>query len=556
MDGDVRSVLVEARATGIVLLLVTGRIRADLERHLDEPELFDCIVAENGAVLFFPDVARSVRLGSPPAPVFLDEMRRREIPFLAGECVVEIDAAHARDTLDVIRDLELPLVLAFNRGRAMVLPQATSKSTGLREALRALRRSPHNTLAIGDAENDHELLLAAEVGVAVEWGSRALQAVADRVLSGSGPADIAPFLREVLHKRRIQPGEAARRRIHLGIRRGGEPLALPPRDRTILVTGDSCSGKSWVAGLICEQLVLQHYCVCIIDPEGEYAAIESLPAVVVFDSKPAPPDLDDIERALRYPDVSVVVDLSPLGAEQKVDYARRLLERLQELRRSTGLPHRIVVDEAHYFLHDAEAAAALDLDQGGFLFVSYRPSLIDSAIVDSADIVVATRLSEPDEAAALQGRFRDTDGDGEWRERLAALGVGEAALLPGPAEFGGQLVPFSVSRRLTSHVRHRDKYRTVPVSLDHAFVFRGAGRVPRTARTLEEFITELGEHPVFGGHLRAHDFSRWLRGVFADRALATRIEAIEREWVRNPDARVHERIVAEIRDRYPEDSDE
>ena len=39
---------------------------------------------------------------------------------------------------------------------------------GARHAARIAR----NTVAVGDAENDHELLRLAEVGAAVEWGSR------------------------------------------------------------------------------------------------------------------------------------------------------------------------------------------------------------------------------------------------------------------------------------------------------------------------------------------------------------------------------------------------
>ena len=66
-----------------------------------------------------------------------------------------------------------------------------SKATGLRVALETLRLSARNTVAIGDAENDHELLRLAEVGVAVAWGSKALQAAADVVLDGSGPAAVA-----------------------------------------------------------------------------------------------------------------------------------------------------------------------------------------------------------------------------------------------------------------------------------------------------------------------------------------------------------------------------
>lgn len=43
----------------------------------------------------------------------------------------------------------------------MALPQGVSKATGLQAALNRLRLSPRNTVAVGDAENDHELLRLA-----------------------------------------------------------------------------------------------------------------------------------------------------------------------------------------------------------------------------------------------------------------------------------------------------------------------------------------------------------------------------------------------------------
>ena len=45
----------EARAQQIVVVLVTGRNLSDLRRVLTEEDLFDAIVAENGAVLAFPN---------------------------------------------------------------------------------------------------------------------------------------------------------------------------------------------------------------------------------------------------------------------------------------------------------------------------------------------------------------------------------------------------------------------------------------------------------------------------------------------------------------------
>ena len=175
-DPAVREAVGEARRRGIIVNLVTGRRLPDLHHVAGDLTCFDVIVAENGAVLEFPASGRHVLIGHAPSPGFLQELQRREIPFTAGESVVEADAQWAGPILEVIRLLEQPLILAFNRGRVMVLPQAIRKSTGLRQALLALRVSIHNTVGVGDAENDHDLLDACEVGVAVEWGSAALRA--------------------------------------------------------------------------------------------------------------------------------------------------------------------------------------------------------------------------------------------------------------------------------------------------------------------------------------------------------------------------------------------
>ena len=147
----------------------------------------DAVVAENGAVLDFPN-GHSRLLGNSPPAVFVEELSRRNLEFKAGQCVVELDAALAQQVLAVIRQLELPLALLFNRGRLMVLPQGVSKGAGLREALSTLRLSAHNAIGIGDAENDHDLLSTCEIGLAVQWGSAALQRMADAVLEGDWTA--------------------------------------------------------------------------------------------------------------------------------------------------------------------------------------------------------------------------------------------------------------------------------------------------------------------------------------------------------------------------------
>ena len=46
---------------------------------------------------------------------------------------------------------------------------------------------------------------------------------------------------------------------------------------------------------MCEQLILQGYSMCIIDPEGDYQTLDRLPGVVTLggdDPVPRPRDLD------------------------------------------------------------------------------------------------------------------------------------------------------------------------------------------------------------------------------------------------------------------------
>jgi hypothetical protein len=149
--------------------------------------------------------------------------------------------------LAVIRELELPLVLLFNRSCLMVLPQAISKATGFRTALTALRLSAHNAIAIGDAENDQELLAACEIGVAVAWGSAALQRNAEEIIRGDGPNAVAPYILQAAKSMRLPPDRVGRNKITLGVTDSGGQAEFAIRGRNVLITGDPRSGKSWVS---------------------------------------------------------------------------------------------------------------------------------------------------------------------------------------------------------------------------------------------------------------------------------------------------------------------
>jgi Helicase HerA, central domain len=116
-----------------------------------------------------------------------------------------------------------------------------------------------------------------------------------------------------------------RRRVHFGTLSTGEPLDLAIRGRNLLVGGDPKSGKSWIAGSLCEQLILQGYSLCILDPEGDYACLEALPGVIVHPMNSKDASFLGLERDLVHPDLSLVMDLSAAPQGDKPLLVRRLL---------------------------------------------------------------------------------------------------------------------------------------------------------------------------------------------------------------------------------------
>ncbi|HNP52081.1 MAG TPA: HAD family hydrolase [Nitrosomonas nitrosa] len=161
LDPAVRKAIRQARNRGVLVVIVTGRILSELRYVAGSLDFVDGVVAENGAVVSLPN-GHTMLLGQTPPVSLLKELTERCIDFKVGRCVVEIDANFSDVAITLIREMELPLAITFNRGRMMLLPASISKSCGLRELLNILGVSIRNAVGIGDAENDHELLNSCE----------------------------------------------------------------------------------------------------------------------------------------------------------------------------------------------------------------------------------------------------------------------------------------------------------------------------------------------------------------------------------------------------------
>jgi HAD superfamily hydrolase (TIGR01484 family) len=152
VDASTIDALERLKASGRKLLMVTGRELPDLKRVFDRPDLFDIVVAENGALLYFPETQEERPVALAPPAELVDELRMRGVqPLSVGRGIVATWTPNEATVLDCIRKLGLEWQIIFNKGAVMVLPPGVNKATGLTAALDALGLSPLNVLAIGDA---------------------------------------------------------------------------------------------------------------------------------------------------------------------------------------------------------------------------------------------------------------------------------------------------------------------------------------------------------------------------------------------------------------------
>ncbi|QDT39008.1 HAD family hydrolase [Stratiformator vulcanicus] len=550
LNPSVREAIGNARKSGVLVVIVTGRILSELRDVAGCLDFVDGVVAENGAVVAFPNGHVTV-LGAGPPLALITKLTERGIDFKVGRCVVEMDAEFADVAISLIREMQLPLAITFNRGRMMLLPPSISKSGGLRQLLDTLNVSVHNAIGIGDAENDHELLSCCDHGVAVSWGSARLKESADFVLEGDGVEAVADYIAGVSTEIRLPRAASIHHKVVLEEVGGQPPFEVSIRGRNVLVAGDTKSGKSWLAGLLIEQQILKTYTVCVFDPEGDYSSLASLPNTVSLGGGHMLPHDNDLKILLQQR-LSVVLDLSHLEHHQKREYICHHLPLVANHRRNYGYPHRIVLDECHYFLRSPRDNELLDFQLDGYTLVTYHPSELPAAILNSVEVVAATRLTESAEVDVLRDLF-DAKSDEyidshDWYEQLANLGINESALLPPTDEAEGRLRRFIVAPRLTDHVRHRSKYFDMPVAKEHEFVFTTNGQAfGESAATLRE-LTMAAKRvtaDVLSNHSRHHDFSRWIINLFCDRELANNVRKIESTM--NLDGDV-DRFLTELRD--------
>jgi HAD superfamily hydrolase (TIGR01484 family) len=522
VDGATVAALERVRASGRKLILVTGRILGDLDRVLPRIDLFDMVVAENGAVLYRPG-DRSKTLVSDKIPrSFIDQLRARGVsPLDEGEVLVATWEPNEVKVLSTIRDLGLELDVIFNKGAVMILPAGLNKGTGLRAALKVLQLSPHNAVGIGDAENDHAFLQICECSVAVANALPSIKERVDLVTTAERGAGVVELLHQ-LEGDDLDSIQArlSRHHLRLGTDSSGRPVGVSPFGPNVMIAGPSGSGKTTLATGILEQLVERGYQFCLLDPEGDYEGFEG-PIEIGGASRPPAPD--EVAKALPQPDRSVSVNLLGVPLEERPGFLVRLIPILDDLRGRFGRPHQLVIDESHHLM-PKEFNLSTWKSMQGTIFITVEPDSVALQALRSVEVLVAMG------GTADRTIERFARAVGASMPAAGSIRPGESeALMWNPHDSTGPIAIQS-QRGKNLSPRHSRKYMEAELPEDRSFYFRGPDqKLNLRAQNLKLFIqTAAGvDDATWLYHLHLKDYPRWIGEALKDQSLASEIAKIE-----------------------------
>jgi hydroxymethylpyrimidine pyrophosphatase-like HAD family hydrolase len=518
VDGATIEALQEVKASGRKLILVTGRDLPDLQRVFPELDLFDLVVAENGALLFNPARKEETPLCEAPSPEFVARLQELGVsPLSVGRTIVATWEPNEKAVLQAIQELALELHIIFNKGAVMVLPGNVNKAWGLERALKPLCLSLHNVVGIGDAENDQAFLSACGCAVAVANALPTVKAKADLVVADHGAGVIE--LAHLLTKSDLRMPGIPRTQPTLGTTGDDKRVLISPFETT-LITGSSGSGKSTIATAILEQIRDLGFQFCVIDPEGDYAEFPD--AVVIGDAKQEP-GLKEIVALLRKPEVSVVVNLLAVDPADRPRFLANFLPEIAKLRSETGRPHWILLDEAHHCLPAKWDPAPVTLPQElpAAIAVTVHPEAVARDFLDLVSTVIGVgdgALTPIEAFCTATGRSAPKNTADRQPDQIYLL------------TRDGTLDAVTPIKPKEKQKRHARKYADGSLGEDRSFYFRGPdGALNLRAQNLSTFLqmAEGVDDRTWLYHLQAGEYSKWFREAIKDEDLASEASAVE-----------------------------
>lgn len=253
-----------------------------------------------------------------------------------------------------------------------------------------------------------------------------------------------------------------------------------------IITGRTCvigqtgSGKSYLVGVLCEELLKNGYPFCIIDTEGEYYSLKNKFSILWAGKEGSDLDVELIQpkklaEKIITQSIPLIFDVSDaLNPEKLVDeFLQNLMDKATVYRK----PYLIIIEEADKFasqtgtnLEIIHEIARRGRKRGlGLLITTQRPALVDKMVLSQCNNQIIGRLTIKNDLQAVNQFFNNPRDV----KVLTTLKKGEFQIM-------GNLLPRPKAIRVKNRVTKHVSITPTPIKTN--------------TLKLEEIILELKQH--------------------------------------------------------------
>ena len=220
------------------------------------------------------------------------------------------------------------------------------------------------------------------------------------------------------------------------------------------------------------------------------------------------------------------MNLLGLKLEDRPPFFESLLHAILDLRARTGLPHWLIIDEAHHLFPASWPGPplALSREAQGLFIITVHPDHVAPRVLSLVNALVVIG----EEAEKTVASFARATGSRQPMISHAGLRQGEAFIWKKPQ---GDLVRIRTLPPRAELRRHLRKYAEGELPPERSFWFRGPdNRLNLKAQNLRLFlqIADGVDDETWQYHFRQGDYSRWFREMIKDRKLAEEVEYLEK----------------------------
>ena len=184
----------------IDLILATGRNIYYVKKMCQKFKGWRCVVAENGAVIYFPETKKTITINTYYMTRAKKIIRNLNLPGTTiGKVITSSKAKDEEFIKEKLGKLAEKVSFIKNVNEIMILPLGVDKGVGLRIAMRYLNIDMDKTIVIGDGENDISMFMNPGIKIALSNATEKLKKLADHITknpSTKGMREIIAQIRE------------------------------------------------------------------------------------------------------------------------------------------------------------------------------------------------------------------------------------------------------------------------------------------------------------------------------------------------------------------------